>query len=139
MCSPNCMREFQKFWHNSLHAFIIAASAHQPFPSNVQSVQPLPSTSALNALQIPQNFNEMVSQTPFQNIFTGLKTTHRRRRRRKRNKNRRFNQSYQQNNFFGNNNNNNNRNNNDTNVEMRVKSIVRYSMLKLNLIFHYVY
>ena len=133
MCSPNCMREFQKFWQNSIHAFFLASTAHQPFPSNVQSVQPLPSTSAANAFQMPQNFNEMVSQTPFHNILTGLKTTHRRRRRRKRNKNRRFNQSYQQNNFFANNNNNKN----DTNVQMRVKSIVRYCMQSFAL--HFIY
>lgn len=119
MCSPNCMRELQKLWQNSFHAFLMAAAANQSYSSNVQSI-PLPSTSATNSFPNQYNFTEFVSQTQFPNILTGLKTTHRRRRRRKRNRNRRFNQFYQQNNH------NINGNNNDPNVEMRVRSIVRY-------------
>ena len=119
MCSSNCVREFQKFWQNSMHALFLAASGHQ-LPSNSLQMPP-----DVTAAPVPQNYNySQLPQTPFPKL-TGLKSTHRRRRRRKRNRNKRLNQLYQPNSDFH----NNNCSNNNSNVQMRVKSIVRYWMI----------
>lgn len=117
MCSSNCMREFQKFWTNSMQALFLAASGQTPTPDTLSTVT---TASVSQSLQNYANYTHLY-QTPYPPL-TGLKTTHRRRRRRKRNRNKRL--FLQKNSNFANNDCNTN-----TNVEMRVKSIVRYWMI----------
>jgi hypothetical protein len=105
MCSQNCIREFEKFWQNSLQALLFAASRQ----SLASMPSLLPSTSSLS------NSNCITSQIKSGSYLGNA--SYRRRRRRKRNKNRRFAPYLQRNSFIG--------APNEPNVQMRLKSIVR--------------
>jgi hypothetical protein len=73
------MREFERFWQNSLKALFFAASQRQ---LNIPAPSLMPSNIPYIA---PNNIN-----FPPNNSVTKLNATIKRRRRRKRNKNRRF-------------------------------------------------
>jgi hypothetical protein len=116
MCSQNCIREFEKFWQNSLQALLFAASRQ----SLASMPSLLPSTSSLS------NSNCITSQIKSGSCLGNA--SYRRRRRRKRNKNRRFAPYLQRNSFIG--------AQNEPNVQMRLKSIVSvketHQMAELN-------